>query len=412
MAVKRITADVVNRLQAGERVSDDKLPGFRVRRQTTSKRVYEFNYYINGVRKQVKIGRHGMVTPDGFTCWTPETARREAKRLAGLVAQGIDPKAERRGKGPPTVKDLFDRFMTEHVKRLRKENTACAYEWAYEKHLSAPLGHRKVADITRADIEKLQGELLRKPATANMCLALLSAMFEKADAWGWRPQHSNPCRHVERYKTHSRERVLRADEMARLGPAIASDPDGKLFLVIALTGARVSEITGLKWSYLDLDNGVARLPDSKTGAKTLVLPEPVIEILRDVKGVASSEYVFAQQSKRATSRTWERIRIAAELPDLRIHDLRHNFASWGVNANLGLPIISKLLGHSSAQMTAKYGHVVSDAARLAADTIAGKLSAAMNGRRSGRVKAPMDEAGQAVNGSAIPGKRSGKLSST
>src|SRR5215470_7006852 len=146
------------------------------------------------------------------------------------------------------------------------ENTACAYEWAYEKYLSAPLGHRKVADITRADIEKLQGELHRKPATANMCLALLSAMFEKSEAWGWRPQHANPCRHVERYKTNSRERVLRADEMARLGPAIASDPEGKLFLVIALTGARVSEIAGLKWGYLDLDNGVARLPDSKTGA--------------------------------------------------------------------------------------------------------------------------------------------------
>src|SRR5215831_16921545 len=104
MAVKRIRAEVVNRLQPGERLSDDKLPGFRVRRQTTTTRVYEFNYYINGVRKQVKIGRHGTVTPDGFTSWTPETARREAKRLAGLVAQGIDPKAEWRGKGPPSVK--------------------------------------------------------------------------------------------------------------------------------------------------------------------------------------------------------------------------------------------------------------------------------------------------------------------
>src|SRR5919201_44084 len=89
MTVKRITSDVVNRLRPGERVSDDKLPGFRVRRQTTIRRVYEFNYYINGVRKQMKIGGHGMVTRDGITSWTPEGARREAKRLAGLVAQGI-----------------------------------------------------------------------------------------------------------------------------------------------------------------------------------------------------------------------------------------------------------------------------------------------------------------------------------
>src|SRR5215469_13060621 len=84
MTVKRITSDVVNRLRPGERISDDKLPGFRIRRQTTTRRVYEFNYYINGVRKQMKISGHGMVTSDGMTSWTPEAARREAKRLAGL----------------------------------------------------------------------------------------------------------------------------------------------------------------------------------------------------------------------------------------------------------------------------------------------------------------------------------------
>jgi len=321
-----------------------------------------------------------MVTPDGITSWTPETARREAKRLAGLVAQGIDPKADGRGKGAPTVKDLFDRYLADHVKRLRKDGTAREYEGVFKKHLSTPLGHRKVGEITRADIEKLHGELHRKPSTANLCLAVLSAMFEKSEAWEWRPQHPNPCRHVERYKTNSRERVLIGDEMARLGPAIASDPDGKVFLVIALTGARVSEITGLKWSYLDLDNAVARLPDSKTGAKSLVLPQPVLDILRTVKPAHGSEHVFPPLSKHAIYQTWERIRTAAGLPDLRIHDLRHNFASWGVNGNLGLPIIGKLLGHSSAQMTAKYGHVVSDAARLAANAIAGKLSDAMSGR--------------------------------
>jgi len=196
MTVKRITSEVVNRLRHGERVSDDKLAGFRVRRQTTTSRVYEFNYSINGGRKQIKIGRHGTVTADGITSWTPETARREAKRLAGLVAQRIDPKADQRGNRAPTVKDLFDRYMVDHVKRLRKDRTAREYEGVFNKHLSAALGHRKVADITRADIEKLQGELQRKPATANLCVAVLSAMFEKSEAWGWRPQHANPCRHA------------------------------------------------------------------------------------------------------------------------------------------------------------------------------------------------------------------------
>ena len=109
-----------------------------------------------------------------------------------------------------------------------------------------------------------------------------------------------------------------------------------------------------------------------------MLPQPVVEILRSVKPGDGSEYVFPQLSKHALYQIWDRIRTAAGLPDLRIHDLRHNFASWGVNGNLGLPIIGKLLGHSSAQMTAKYGHVVSDAARLAANAIAGKLSDAMS----------------------------------
>ena len=184
MTIKRITSDIVSRLRPGERVSDDKLPGFRVRRQTTTRRVYEFNYYINGVRKQVRIGRHGTATPDGITSWTPETARREAKRLAGLVAQGIDPKADQRGRGAPTVQDLFDRYIAEHVKQLRKEGTAREYEGVFQKHLAAPLGHRKVAEITQADIEKLQGELQRKPSIANLCLAVLSAMLEKSEAWG------------------------------------------------------------------------------------------------------------------------------------------------------------------------------------------------------------------------------------
>jgi integrase len=124
--------------------------------------------------------------------------------------------------------------------------------------------------------------------------------------------------HVERYKLNSRERVLIAEEMARLGRAIASEPDGKVFLVIALTGARVSEITPLKRSYLDLDNSVARLPDSKTGAKTLVLPQPVVEILRRIRSLAGNEYVFPQLSKHVVYQIWDRIRTAAGLPDLRI----------------------------------------------------------------------------------------------
>ena len=303
-------------------------------------------------------------------------ADRDCGRKLARLREGAWPKADRRGNGAPTVKDLFDRYMIDHVKRLRKDRTARGYEGVFNKHLSAPLGHRKVTDITRTDIEKLQGELHRKPATANLCVAVLSAMFEKSEAWGWRPQNANPCRHVERYKTNSRERVLIPAEMARLGPAIAAEPDGKLFLVIALTGARVSEITGLKWGYLDLDNGLARLPDSKTGAKSLVLPASVVDIVRGVKSV--DEYVFPPRAKDAIYQSWDRIRTAAGLPGLRIHDLRHNFASWGVNGNLGLPVIGKLLGHSSAQMTAKYGHVVSDAARLAANAIADKLCEAMN----------------------------------
>src|SRR5262249_11292478 len=103
----------------------------------------------------------------------------------------------------------------------------------------------------------------------------------------------------------------------------------------------VSEITDLKWGYLDLDNGVARLPDSKTGAKSLVLPASVVDILRGVTSVDGSEYVFPQRAKDAIYQTWERIRTAAGLPGLRIHDLRHNFSSLGVNGSRAVAVIGK-----------------------------------------------------------------------
>jgi hypothetical protein len=110
-------------------------------------------------------------------------------------------------KGAPTVNDLFDRYLADHVKRLRKEGTAREYEGVFNKHLSTPLGHRKVADITRADIERLHGELHRKPSTANLCLAVLSAMLEKSEAWEWRPatlKSLSACRTIQNQQPGTR----------------------------------------------------------------------------------------------------------------------------------------------------------------------------------------------------------------
>ena len=228
-----------------------------------------------------------------------------------------------------------------------------------------------------------------KPYQANRVLALLSKFFNWCEKHGYRPDSSNPCRHIEKFKEQRRERFLSPLELARLGEALteAETNDTTSPYVIAalrllvLTGARLSEILTLKWSYVDYENNLLRLPDSKTGAKVIYVNAPALQILSDLPRLEGNPFVICGKREGARlinpQKPWRRIRKAAGLDDVRIHDLRHSFASVAAGSGQSLPVIGALLGHTQPQTTARYAHLAADPLRAASDAIGGRISDAM-----------------------------------
>jgi hypothetical protein len=243
--VGRITMAVVDGLRPSTVVWDAELPSFGVRCQRKGKS-YVLKYRVNGQQRFVTIGRHGAP-------WTPEMARREARRLLGEVAAGMDPAAVRNArKAELTLAEPADRYLAERAPH-KKASSLAKDRRNLAKHILPALGERRVGALTRADIARFHHELRHLPVAANRCLALLSALLNWAERHGYRPDGSNFCRHVERYREQHRERFLSAAELARLGDALAEAEDrGESPHVVAalrlliFTGARRSEILTLR----------------------------------------------------------------------------------------------------------------------------------------------------------------------
>jgi integrase len=303
----------------------------------------------------------------------------------GAVAAGTDPAAERNArKEAPTLAELAGRFLAEHVETKRKPRTAREYRRLIEKVILPALGRKRVADISRADIARFHHARRATPTEANRALALLSTMFNFAEHSGERPDGSNPSRHVERFPQRRRERFLSAEEMARLGDTLASYTGSRYHVaaikLLIFTGARLGEVLGLRWEWIDFDRGNVRLPDSKTGAKTIHLPAPALEVLATLPRIEGEPHVLG--GRRGTTfieAPWRRIRAAAGLDDVRLHDLRHSFASVAASSGMGLLIIGKMLGHTQPATTGRYAHLESDPVKAAAAAVAGKIAAAMDG---------------------------------
>lgn len=363
---------------------DSEVKGFGIRAQRGGSKSYIIHYRAGIGRgapvRKVTIGKHGSP-------WTPEAARREARRLLGLVEGGADPAAEKLARAQaPTIADLAERFLAEHAEPKRKGSTAGEYRRLLDRLILPALGKRRVTEVTRPDIAKLHHSLRATPYQANRLLAVLGKMFNLAERWGLRPDGSNPCRHVEKFGERKRERMLSPTELARLGDTLAAF-EGSPYAVAAVkllvfTGARLGEVLGLRWEWIDFERGEARLPDSKTGAKTLHLPPPALAVLADLPRLDPNPYVIVGYKCGAAmvnlEKPWRVIRAAAGLHDVRLHDLRHAFAIVAASSGMGLPIIGKILGHAQPATTARYAHLASDPVKAAAAAVAGKIAAALN----------------------------------
>lgn len=383
---QRITKRIVDQLTPGEKdvfAWDSEIKGFGVRCRPSGGKFYTLKTRAGGRQRWITIGRHGSP-------WTPDTARTEALRLLGEKAKGTDPASERdRRKKAVTVKELGGRFLADHVAHRCKPKTAHDYRHIVEKLIVPAVGHHNIADLSRADVSRLHHEHRDTPYLANRCLAVLSKMMNLAEEWGLRADGTNPCRHVKKYRESKRERFLDHEELRRLGKVLAdaeANEDESPFFIAAIrllifTGARLSEITTLRWNYVDLANGVIRLPDSKTGAKNLYLNAAAIDVLEALPHMADNPFMIAGRKVGShlveMEKPWQRIRKKAGLENVRIHDLRHSFASMAVGSGMSLPMIGKLLGHTQAQTTARYAHLAADPVRAASNAVGQEIAAAM-----------------------------------
>ncbi len=406
MAVKRITKHVVDKLDHGTTIWDIEPRGFGVRRQRRDVK-YILKYRFNGRGRFYTIGLHGSP-------WTPEMARNEARRLLGMIhskEMPHDPAAERdRAKEEPTLAMFVAKYLDEYAANHKKPRTVAEDRRNLEKHVLPAMGKLRVLDVTRADVARFHSSRREFPVNANRCVTTLGHVFSIAEKWGYRPVGTNPCRGIDKFEEKARERVLTAEELARLGDALARAAKGwdedelerlpkqdrprrttpedyravACFRLLAFTGARLSEILTLQWSWIDFERGIARLPDSKTGAKNLPLPGHALAVLEGLPKLKGNPHILPGDRKGShfvgVQKPWQRLRKRAGLADLRLHDLRHAFASIAVAGGDSLYLVGKVLGHGQASTTERYAHLAPDPVRAVADRTAERIAGMLNGK--------------------------------
>ena len=389
----KLTKRTVDAANEPGTVWDADLPGFGLRISKGGAKTYVLKYRMHTRQCWYTLGRHGHPKAGGGV-WTPQTARDEAVSLLGRVKDGVDPAGERAAdRKSETVDEFHKRYLSDHAEAHNKASSVKETKRLLKKHIIPELGHIKVKDLSRSDVVKFHLSLKATPYLANRCLALVSNMLAKAEQWGVRADGSAPCRSITKFKEAKRERFLSATEANALGDALKAAEKAKtnshalgIIRLLAFTGARRSEIEGLKWSEVDLERSVLRLDDSKTGAKLIPLAPAAKLILADAPRIEGSPYVFpaatGEGHYQGLGKVWQAVRKAAGLEDVRLHDLRHTFASFGAAGGLSLPIIGKLLGHSQAATTQRYAHLADDPVARAADQVGNAVAAAMEGAPS------------------------------
>lgn len=366
---------------AGNRITyDDAVKGFGIRVTAAGARAFVLNYRAGGRDRRITIG--------SFPDWKVAAARDHAAGLKRRVDSGEDPMADRHAdRAAPTVDTLAERFLTEHVARKRPA-TQRDYGSLLRMYIRPALGKVKVAELRHSDVEKLHREVARKaPYRANRTVAVLSKMLALAVKWEMRTD--NPARGIEREPEQKRERFLSPAEIARLGEALAGHPErisAAAIRLLLLTGARRGELLSATWAQFDLAAGVWTKPSAATkqkkdhrvplsAAARAVLAElqdradPACPYVFPSRGVPDSEGGTKWFPLTEVRRTWASVTEAAGLTGVRLHDLRHSYASILASSGLSLPIIGALLGHTQAATTARYAHLLDDPLRAATERV-------------------------------------------
>ena len=341
---------------------DRALAGFGVVVEPSGRKTYVME--VGAAGRRVALGRHGAVSA--------EAARRRAQALLAPAPE----------EAPPTVAEAAGRWLREHVEVRCKPATVAQYRMVVRRHVLPALGGVAVDALARRDVAALQHRLADRPAAANQAVAVLGRILAYQGGG-----LAEPCRALPRYRVRRRERFLTETEFRRLGAALARlEAAGRVaphaaaaIRLLALTGCRRNEILRLRWEEVRLEAMELRLADSKTGPRTVPLSPAAAAILAGLARSPGSPFVMPGRRPGAPASgiflAWRAVRRQAGLDDVRLHDLRHSFASRALALGESLPTIARLLGHARVQTTARYAHLARDAVKEAAARIAAEIGA-------------------------------------
>jgi integrase len=393
---ERLTEALVESLPVDGRdriVFDTLQPGFGVRVTPGGTKVYIAQARVGGRPRRVPVGRF----PDKKVA----DARVEARVALADLRGGKDPKVERVARkraieaGSITVNALADRWLKEYVRPKLKPRTVADYESLLDQRIRPALGHLPVSKVAKEDVIRLHAELAKTPRRANYVISAFRALMSFAEDVGLREPQSNPAKRIKLYRETLRERFLTEEEIAKAAEAITKaakpktekgrmktiGPHAAAGLRLALfTGARSGEITAAKWIHFDRERKMIRLPDSKTNTpRTIHLSDAAMEVLAGIDRVGP--YIIAGAKKgeplKNLGRAWIVARKYAGLDDVRLHDLRHSYASLAVSKGASLYLVGKLLGHKVAATTQRYAHLARDAVAAVNDQLGDAMSAAI-----------------------------------
>lgn len=339
---------------------DTEIPGFGMRITKAGTVSFVLNYHIHGRERRYTIGK--------VPTWTATAARVEAKRLRQDLDRGIDPlELKHAERTAPSVSDLYQDYCLYHLKNLA-EKSQKDQQSMWQKYILPKLGEIKVKNIKSTHVDQLHREItLHAPIRANRVLEVFRKSLNLAIRWEW--ISSNPAATFQKNVEHQKERFLTEKELEKVTTSLSKMPNQQAadaIRLLVLTGARRGEVLNAEWAHFDLPKGLWVKPPSHTKARRehrTVLSVEACSLLAKMKKKNDGKYLFPSTKGKPIpdfKRSWEWLKKETGLNNVRIHDLRHTYASILISHGVSLPIIGKLLGHTQYQTTQRYAKLMDD----------------------------------------------------